>query len=380
MIYLDNSATTKPFPEVIESYTAVAANYFGNPSSIHRLGMEAEKLLMQARAQIAAILEVKQSEIYFTSGGTEGNNMALKGVSSFYKTRGKHIITTRIEHDSIKRVMEQLEQDGFTITYLPVDEQGFVAVDDIKKHIQNDTILVSIMHVNNETGAIQPIAAIGELLKQYPKILFHVDGVQAIGKTPLSFKDHHIDLYTMSAHKFHGLKGNGILYAKEGLPLSPLLAGGGQERNMRSGTENVAGAVSTAKALRMQMENYKMHFSKMQELNKFIRKQLESMDGTLVHSPVHSVPHIINFSAEGIKAEVLIHALEEKGIFISTTSACSSKTNTVSKTLLAMGVPEHIAESSFRISLAYENNKKELEEAMTVLKETIHWLRGVMNK
>ncbi len=380
MIYLDNSATTKPFPEVIESYTAVAANYFGNPSSIHRLGMEAEKLLMQARAQIAAILEVKQSEIYFTSGGTEGNNMALKGVSSFYKTRGKHIITTRIEHDSIKRVMEQLEQDGFTITYLPVDEQGFVAVDDIKKHIQNDTILVSIMHVNNETGAIQPIAAIGELLKQYPKILFHVDGVQAVGKTPFSFKDHHIDLYTMSAHKFHGLKGNGILYAKEGLPLSPLLAGGGQERNMRSGTENVAGAVSTAKALRMQMENYKMHFSKMQELNKFIRKQLESMDGTLVHSPVHSVPHIINFSAEGIKAEVLIHALEEKGIFISTTSACSSKTNTVSKTLLAMGVPEHIAESSFRISLAYENNKKELEEAMTVLKETIHWLRGVMNK
>ncbi|MCT2347358.1 cysteine desulfurase family protein [Niallia taxi] len=380
MIYLDNSATTKPFPEVIESYTAVAANYFGNPSSIHRLGMEAEKLLMQARAQIAAILEVKPSEIYFTSGGTEGNNMALKGASSFYKTRGKHIITTRIEHDSIKRVMEQLEQDGFTITYLPVDEQGFVAVDDIKKHIQNDTILVSIMHVNNETGAIQEIAAIGELLKQYPKILFHVDGVQAVGKTPFSFKDHHIDLYTMSAHKFHGLKGNGILYAKEGLLLSPLLAGGGQERNMRSGTENVAGAVSTAKALRMQMENYKMHFSKMQELNKFIRKQLESMDRTIVHSPVQSVPHIINFSAEGIKAEVLIHALEEKGIFISTTSACSSKTNTVSKTLLAMGVPEHIAESSFRISLAYENNKKELEEAMTVLKETIHWLRGVMNK
>ncbi|WOD64045.1 cysteine desulfurase [Niallia taxi] len=380
MIYLDNSATTKPFPEVIESYTAVAANYFGNPSSIHRLGMEAEKLLMQARAQIAAILEVKPSEIYFTSGGTEGNNMALKGASSFYKTRGKHIITTRIEHDSIKRVMEQLEQDGFTITYLPVDEQGFVAVDDIKKHIQNDTILVSIMHVNNETGAIQEIAAIGELLKQYPKILFHVDGVQAVGKTPFSFKDHHIDLYTMSAHKFHGLKGNGILYAKEGLLLSPLLAGGGQERNMRSGTENVAGAVSTAKALRMQMENYKMHFSKMQELNKFIRKQLESMDRTIVHSPVQSVPHIINFSAEGIKAEVLIHALEEKGIFISTTSACSSKINTVSKTLLAMGVPEHIAESSFRISLAYENNKKELEEAMTVLKETIHWLRGVMNK
>lgn len=380
MIYLDNSATTKPFPEVIESYTAVAANYFGNPSSIHRMGMEAEKLLMQARAQIAAILEVKPSEIYFTSGGTEGNNMALKGVSSFYKTRGKHIITTRIEHDSIKRVMEQLEQDGFTITYLPVDEQGFVAVDDIKKHIQNDTILVSIMHVNNETGAIQDIAAVGELLQQYPKILFHVDGVQAIGKTPLSFKNLHIDLYTMSAHKFHGLKGNGILYAKEGLLLSPLLAGGGQERNMRSGTENVAGAVSTAKALRMQMENYKMHYSKMQELNTFIRKQLESMYETIVHSPLHSVPQIINFSAEGIKAEVLIHALEEKGIFISTTSACSSKTNTVSKTLLAMGVPEHIAESSFRISLAYENNKQELEEAMAVLKETIHWLRGVMNK
>lgn len=380
MIYLDNSATTKPFPEVIESYAAVAANYFGNPSSLHRIGMEAEKLLIQARAQIASLLDVKASEIYFTSGGTEGNNMALKGISRHFRSRGKHIITTSIEHDSIKKVMEQLEQDGFTVSYLPVNEDGFVSVDDIKKLIQNDTILVSIMHVNNETGAIQPIEAIGKLLTQYPKIYFHVDGVQAIGKTPLSLREYHIDLYTMSAHKFHGLKGNGILYAKEGIRISPLLAGGGQERDIRSGTENVAGAVATAKALRMQMENYKNQFGKMLEQNKFIRSQLESMDGVVIHTPVNSVPHIINFSAEGVKPEVLIHALEEKGIFLSTTSACSSRTNTVSKTLLAMGVPENIAESSFRISLAYENELKEIQEAMAVLKETIKWLRGVMNR
>lgn len=380
MIYLDNSATTKPFPEVIESYTAVAANYFGNPSSLHRIGMEAEKLLIQARAQIAALLDVKESEIYFTSGGTEGNNMALKGISRRFKSRGQHIITTSIEHDSIMKVMEQLEQDGFSVTYLPVNEDGIVSVEDIKKHIQSDTILVSIMHVNNETGAIQPIEAIGKLLNEYPKIFFHVDGVQAIGKTPLSLRDYHIDLYTMSAHKFHGLKGNGILFAKDGINISPLLAGGGQERNVRSGTENVAGAVATAKALRMQLDNYKNQFGKMLEQNKFIRDQLESMDNVVVHSPVNSVPHIINFSASGIKAEVLIHALEEKGIFLSTTSACSSKTNTVSKTLLAMGVPENIAESSFRISLAYDNELKDIREAMSVLKETINWLRGVMNR
>ncbi|MFP7471640.1 cysteine desulfurase family protein [Niallia taxi] len=380
MIYLDNSATTKPFPEVIESYTAVAANYFGNPSSLHRIGMEAEKLLIQARAQIAALLDVKESEIYFTSGGTEGNNMALKGISRRFKSRGQHIITTSIEHDSIMKVMEQLEQDCFSVTYLPVNEDGIVSVEDIKKHIQSDTILVSIMHVNNETGAIQPIEAIGKLLNEYPKIYFHVDGVQAIGKTPLSLEDYHIDLYTMSAHKFHGLKGNGILFAKDGINISPLLAGGGQERNVRSGTENVAGAVATAKALRMQLDNYKNQFGKMLEQNKFIRDQLESMDNVVVHSPVNSVPHIINFSASGIKAEVLIHALEEKGIFLSTTSACSSKTNTVSKTLLAMRVPENIAESSFRISLAYDNELKDIREAMSVLKETINWLRGVMNR
>ncbi|MFT8321666.1 MAG: cysteine desulfurase family protein [Bacillus sp. (in: firmicutes)] len=379
MIYLDNSATTKPFPEVLKSYTTVAAEYFGNPSSLHSIGGQAENLLLQARKQIADLLQVKSSEIYFTSGGTEGNNFALKGIAHSYKGRGKHIITTAIEHDSIHNALEQLQNEGFSITYIPVDEEGIVSVEEVKRHIQKDTILVSIMHVNNEIGSIQPVLQIGQMLKKHDsKIIFHVDGVQGVGKIPLSIKEAEIDLYTISAHKFHGLKGNGVLYIRQGLKLSPLLAGGGQEGNLRSGTENVPGAVSTAKALRLQLQNQQEKLEKLIQLNQFLREQLQGIDDVIIHSPSNSVPHIINFSILGIKAEVFIHALEEEELFISTTSACSSKKNKVSKTLVSMGVSKQAAESSFRMSLCYDNTLEEMQNTINIIAETTKWLRGVM--
>lgn len=378
MIYLDNSATTKPFPEVIESYTTVSANFFGNPSSIHGLGIESEKLLKQARSQISSILSVSTNEIYFTSGGTEGNNIALKGAARFYKGRGKHIITTSIEHDSIHKVVQQLEEEGYSITYVPVDQNGIVSVEAISKEIREDTILVSVMHVNNETGAIQPIEDIGRLLLKFPKIIFHVDGVQGIGKTSISIKNANIDLFTISAHKFHGLKGNGVLYIREGLQITPLLAGGGQERNRRSGTENVAGAVSTAKALRLQMTKLNKEIEKVKEMNKYLRMELAKIENVIVHSPDNSVPHILNFSVVGVKAEVFVHALEKQRIYLSTTSACSSKKNTISKTLLSMGVPVQVAESSFRISLSYQNTMDDMKMTIEEIKKTIVWLRGVI--
>ncbi|HEO8420042.1 cysteine desulfurase family protein [Niallia sp. FSL W8-0635] len=380
MIYLDNSATTKPFPEVIESYTTVSQKYFGNPSSIHRIGMESEKLLIQAREQIAGLLGVKSNEMYFTSGGTEGNNTVLKGIARTYKGKGNHIITTTVEHDSIHKVMEQLEADGFSITYIPVNEFGQVSVEDISKNIRKETILVSVMHVNNEIGSIQPIEEIGNLLSDYPNIFFHVDGVQGIGKQTISLKKAKIDAYTLSAHKFHGLKGNGVLYIKEGKRIEPLLAGGGQENTFRSGTENVAGAVATAKALRLQLQNQKEKLTILKQLNVYLREQLATIEGISIHSPAleKSVPHILNFSIEGIKAEVFVHALEEHDIYISTTSACSSKTNKISKTLLGIGVPEQIAESSFRISLSYENTMEEMKQVIAAIKDSKEWLRGVM--
>lgn len=380
MIYLDNSATTKPFPEVIESFTTVSQKYFGNPSSIHRIGMESEKLLIQAREQIAGLLEVKSNEVFFTSGGTEGNNTVLKGITRSYKSRGNHIITTTIEHDSIHKVMEQLEDDGFTISYVPVDEFGQVSIEDIIKNIRKETILVSIMHVNNEIGSIQPVEEIGKRLTNYPNIFFHVDGVQGIGKKAISINKANIDAYTISAHKFHGLKGNGVLYIKEGKRIEPLLAGGGQENTFRSGTENVAGAVATAKALRMQLQNQKEKLPTLKQLNVYLREELAMIEGISIHTPAteKSVPHIVNFSIEGIKAEVFVHALEERDIYISTTSACSSKTNKISKTLLGIGVPEQLAESSFRISLSYENTIEEMESVIAAIKDIQEWLRGVM--
>lgn len=379
MIYFDNSATTRPNQDVLDTFNKVAGQFFANPSSVHSFGLQTEKFVSQARRQIASLLDVKDSEIFFTSGGTESNNLAIKGVARQFQNRGKHIITTGIEHPSVTHVCEYLKREGFDITYLPVDRDGRIRLDDLERAIQKDTILVSVIHVNNEVGVIQPVEEIGELLKNYPKILFHVDYVQGAGKVPLDFHRSHIDLASISAHKFHGLKGTGVLYIRDGLKLTPIFHGGNQEKTVRSGTENVPGIVAMAKALRIALDDFENKRRKMQEIRDYLRKELTGIDGLTIHTPeTNSAPHILNFSVEGFKAEVLVHAIAEEQVFLSTTSACSSKLNEPSKTLLAMGVDEKKAASSLRISLSYENTMEEAAKGAQVIKRSIEKLIPVM--
>lgn len=379
MIYLDNSATTRPYPEVVESYAKAAQQFFGNPSSVHKPGIQAEQLLRQARKQISSLLGVKPGELIFTSGGTEGNNTAIKGIAYTYRSRGKHIITTSIEHPSVTNVCEQLKKDGFDITYLPVDEHGRVKISDIKQAIRDDTILVSIMHVNNEVGTIQPIEEIGQLLQNYPKIFFHVDQVQGVTKVPLDYYQANVDLATISAHKFHGLKGTGVLFVREGIRFDPLLSGGGQENNFRSGTENTAGIVAMAKALRLAMEASERKIKRMKEIQNYFFTELKKIPEVRVNTPLSfCAPHIINFSVPGFKTEVLITALSERGVYVSTTSACSVQRNEPSKTLLAMGLSEDLASSSVRISLSFENTLEEAQTSMQAIRECIDELNRVM--
>lgn len=379
MIYFDNSATTRPYEEVLDSFVKVSSDFFGNPSSLHGLGVQAEKLLTQARAQVANLLAVKPTEVYFTSGGTESNNLAIKGTAISHKNRGKHLILSSVEHPSVRGAMEQLKKLGFNITYLPADQNGRVNVEDVNASIQRDTILVSVMHVNNEVGSIQPIKEIGKLLKQYPTIFFHVDAVQAIGKVPLNLVESGIDLCSFSAHKFHGLKGTGALFVREGVKLDPLFSGGNQEWQVRSGTENVAGAVALAKAMRMTMVKSESGVERMNRVKGILRTELSRIEGLTINTPLeNSAPHIINFSIKGMKAEVLIHALEQKGIYLSTTSACSSKKQLPSQTLLAMGVSDDLADSAFRISLSYDNTEDEARTVVNAIEESAKQLRKVM--
>lgn len=381
MIYFDNSATTKPYKEVLDSFVTVSSEYFGNPSSLHSFGGQAEKLLSQAREQVADLLKVKPNEIYFTSGGTESNNLAIKGAALANRKRGRHIITSSIEHPSVLSAVGQLAEEGFDITCLPVDSSGRVSVQDVQNALRKDTVLVSIMHVNNEVGTIQPIKEIGECLKQHPTVLFHVDGVQAIGKVPVSLYDSRVDFYAASAHKFHGLKGTGVLFIRDGVRITPLFSGGNQERNLRSGTENVAGAVAAAKALRMTLAKSETGIGRMKKVQSLIRAGLTKIEGIQINTPIeNSAPHIVNFSLVGIKSEVFIHALEQKGIYVSTTSACSSKKKVASTTLLAMGAQESLAESAIRISLSFDNSEEEALTVIETIEKTVKQLRKVMVK
>jgi cysteine desulfurase len=379
MIYFDNSATTRPYEEVIESFVKVSKDYFANPSSLHKLGGQAENLLNQARNQIGQLLNCKPREILFTSGGTESNNLAIKGTAMMYKNRGNHIITTNIEHASIRESIEFLGNNGFDITYLPVDHEGRIDLEDLKRSIRKDTILVSIIHVNNEVGTIQPIEEIGKILRNYPKILFHVDHVQGISKVPLDFYETGIDLCSMSAHKFHGLKGNGILFIREGVQISPLFTGGNQEWQTRSGTENVAGIVAMAKALRLSLVKSETERTKLEHMKKRMIEELKMEQDIVVHTPsANSAPHIINFSVKGLKSEVFVHALEESNVFVSTTSACSSKNKAVSHTLLGMKVDEELAKSALRISFSFENTEEEAMQAVRAIKQTKQYLGRIM--
>ncbi|WP_288658786.1 cysteine desulfurase family protein [uncultured Enterococcus sp.] len=371
MIYFDNSATTPIFPQSLDAYIKTSQRIIGNPSSLHDLGNQANRLLQQARKQIAELITVTPDEIYFTSGGTEGDNWVLKGTMIEKREYGNHMIISGIEHPAVSETAEQLKSLGVEVSIAPVNNQGFVIVDELKKLIRKDTVLVSIMAVNNEIGSIQPILEISELLKEYPKIHFHVDAVQAIGKVSLSeWLTERVDFATFSAHKFHGPRGIGFIYWKKGRRLAPLLNGGGQEKNQRSGTENVPAIVAMAKALRIALDRKLQKPDHTKHLKEALINALKAYEKVTIFSEGEDyAPHILCFSLKGIRGEVLVHALEEKQIFISTTSACSSRKHLVSSTLHAMHVPDDLATSAVRISLDESNSMAEVEQFMIIFKQ-----------
>ena len=379
MIYFDNSATTKPYPEALETYMQVASKIIGNPSSLHRLGDQATRILDASRKQIADLIGKKSDEIYFTSGGTEGDNGVIKGVAFEKAQFGKHIIVSAIEHPAVKESALWLKSQGFEVDFAPVDGKGFVDVEALTGLIRPDTILVSIMAINNEIGSIQPIKVISELLEDKPTISFHVDAVQALAKIPTEdFLTDRVDFATFSSHKFHGVRGVGFVYVKSGKKIIPLLTGGGQESDYRSTTENVAGIAATAKALRLSMEKLDIFTSKTGQMKTVIRQALVDYPDIFVFSDEEDfAPHILTFGIKGVRGEVIVHAFEDYDIFISTTSACSSKAGKPAGTLIAMGVDKDKAQSAVRLSLDLENDMSQVEQFLTKLKLIYNQTRKV---
>lgn len=370
MIYFDNSATTSVYPEVLRTYQEVTTKIFGNPSSLHRLGSQSSRILEASRKQIAELIGKQPSEIFFTSGGTESDNWAIKGVAFEKAAYGKHIIVSDIEHPAVKESAQWLSQQGFDVSYAPVDQAGFVDVKALQNLLRSDTILVSIMAVNNEIGSIQPIQEISDVLADRPTVTFHVDAVQAIGKIPSAvYLTDRVDLASFSGHKFHAVRGVGFLYKKDGKRISPLLTGGGQEQNLRSTTENVAAIASMAKALRLVRDKEATALPKLAQMQEVILKELAKHEDIVIFSGQEGfVPNIVTFGIKGVRGEVVVHAFEEHDIFISTTSACSSKAGKPAGTLLAMGVPNQLAQTAVRISLDDNNDMGEVEQFLTIFK------------
>ena len=379
MIYFDNSATTAVNPMVLRTYTDVATKIMGNPSSLHGLGTTATRLLEASRRQIAELLGVDSQEIFFTSGGTEGDNWILKGVAFEKRPYGNHIIVSNVEHPAVKNTAEWLKTQGSEVDFAPVDGDGFVIVSELEKLIRDETILISIMAVNNEVGTIQPIGEISDLLADKPTISFHVDAVQAIGKIPLeAWLTERVDFAVLSAHKFHGPRGVGIVVAKKGKRLTPLLHGGGQEHNWRSTTENLAGIAATSKALRLALDDDDFKRQKVRAMKQVILEELEKHRKVHVFSKVENfAPNILTFGIRGVRGEVVVHAFEQHEIYISTTSACSSKKNAAAGTLVAMNVPSKLATSAVRISLDSTNNMAEVEQFLTVFRQIYQELEKV---
>lgn len=367
MIYFDNAATTKIYDDALTSYVQVSQKFFGNPSSLHQLGVDAFQVLTKARAQVASLLSVQPEEIFFTSGGTESNNWAIKGTALEKSVFGKHIITTKIEHPSVIQTCKQLERFGFEVTYLDVDSRGIVNVEQLKESLRKDTILVSVMAVNNEVGAIQPIAEIATVLEEYPSIHFHVDAVQAVERARQLLAIGRIDLLSLSAHKFHGPRGIGIMYKKFGRKIQALLTGGGQEKGQRSTTENLPGIVATTKALRMTLEEKSITG----ELRQQLWQELATKPEIRIFSPEEGASHVLCFAIKGVRGEVVVHAFENHGIYISTTSACSSKKGDSSSTLYAMDVPTEWATGAIRVSFSNDNTTEEVEQFINVLQQLI---------
>ncbi|HFI0249053.1 TPA: cysteine desulfurase family protein [Streptococcus suis] len=376
MIYFDNAATTQTQPEVIKTYTEVATKIWGNPSSLHNLGTQATRILEASRRQIAELLGKESKEIFFTSGGTEGDNWVIKGVAFEKAHLGKHIIVSAIEHPAVKESALWLKTQGFEVDLAPVNTQGFVDVSALETLIRPDTTLVSVMAVNNEIGAIQPIQEISQLLADKPTISFHVDAVQAIGKVPTEqYLTDRVDFASFSGHKFHSVRGVGFVYIKAGKKIAPLLTGGGQESDKRSTTENVAGIAATAKALRLTLDKDKATDSQKQlaAMKQILVDELSKYQDVTIFSGMENfVPSILTFGIKNIRGEVIVHAFEDHQIYISTTSACSSKAGKPAGTLIAMGVPQKLAQTAVRVSLDGDNDMGQIEQFLTIFKQIYH--------
>ncbi|HEL1675784.1 TPA: cysteine desulfurase family protein [Streptococcus suis] len=371
MIYFDNAATTQVYPEVLKTYTEVATKIWGNPSSLHSLGSQATRILEASRKQIAELLGQDSKEIFFTSGGTEGDNWVIKGVAFEKAHLGKHIIVSAIEHPAVKESALWLKTQGFEVDLAPVNAQGFVDVAALESLIRPDTTLVSIMAVNNEIGAIQPIQEISQLLADKPTISFHVDAVQAIGKVPIErYLTDRVDFASFSGHKFHSVRGVGFVYVKSGKKIAPLLTGGGQESDKRSTTENVAGIAATAKALRLTLDKAVDSQKRLAAMKQILVDELGKYADVTVFSGLEDFVHsIVTFGIKNIRGEVIVHAFEDHQIYISTTSACSSKAGKPAGTLIAMGVPQKLAQTAVRISLDDDNDMGQIEQFLTIFKQ-----------
>ncbi len=377
-IYLDNSATTKPYEEVVNLMSDIALNHYGNPSSKHNIGLDAENYLKEAYDNISRVLKCEPGEILFTSGGTESDNTALIGCANAYKRRGNHIITTAIEHPAIIETTEYLKSQGFEITYLPVNGEGIVEINDLKNALTDRTILVSVMFTNNEVGSTQDITRLSAVVKEYNKdIIFHTDAVQAFGKYKIVPKKMGIDLMSVSAHKIHGPKGIGFLYIRKGVKVNPYIIGGGQQSGMRSGTENVSAIAGLGLATKLIYGNLEEEVKKMYELREFLVESVKSIDGIQINGPENGkgAPHIVSASVKGVRAEVLLHALEEKGIYVSSGSACASNKNSVSGTLKGIGLAKEYLDSTIRISMSIFNTQEELEYLVKSMREILPELR-----
>ncbi len=378
-IYLDNSATTMVRPEVAKLMYEIMTKDYGNPSSMHIKGVQAERYLREAKEIFAGILKVSEKEIFFTSGGTEGDNMAIIGAALADRRRGRHIITTVIEHPAVLESCAFLEKNGFEVTYLPVNAAGQVEPDTLKASLREDTILVSVMYVNNEIGAIEPVSELGRIIKEYNKdILFHVDAVQAFGKFRIHPYKENIDMLTMSSHKIHGPKGVGAIFIKDKTKIQPIALGGGQQKGMRSGTENVPGIAGMAMAAKELYDKFDEDVNRLYELKEYFVREITGIEGATVNGLTgrDSAPHVVSVSFDGItKSEVLLHALEDKGIYISSGSACSSNKPSLSSTLKAIGVKNDLLYATLRFSFSVFTTKEELEYTINAVKELLPVLR-----
>lgn len=381
--YFDNSATTKVLDCVKDAVVDAMCVNYGNAAAKHRKGVEAENLIREAKKAIADTLKVQEKEILFTSGGTESNNTALIGTALANRRAGKHLITTGVEHPSIYNTMSFLEEMGFEVTYLPVDHLGHISLEDLEKAIREDTILVSVMYVNNEVGAVEPIEAISQCIKKKnPKTLFHVDAIQAYGKYKIRPKKQGIDLLSVSGHKIHAPKGVGFLYIRDGVKIRPILFGGGQQKGMRSGTENVPGCVGLGVAAREAYKDFDARIEKLYTLREHLIAGLKPLGGVTINGSENrtNAPQIVSASFEGVRSEVLLHALEDKGVYVSSGSACSSNHPGISGTLKGIGVKKELLDSTIRFSLGDLNTEEEVDYAIGVLGELLPVLRRYQMK